>query len=169
MSILRVVRDPFVELMTEEFLVAQRLSCELFLQKRAHLERIAFFGLGRRQIGQRRLEFSQFFAAQLSIEPGSPFFFKRFHKRPSGNSVTFCGHKTVATSPCRWSNPGFRRFRDTAFLRFLSLKLLRGVRVRVGKWRGRSWRESRVVPCAGGGAGRLLARSSKRDRFLSTE
>src|SRR6202022_3822135 len=168
MSILRVARDPFVELMTKEFLVARRLSCELFLQKRAELERIAFFGLGRRQIGQRRLEFSQFFAAQLSIEPSCPFFFKRFHKRPSGNSVTFCGHKTVVTSPCRWRNPGFRRSRDTAFLRFLSLKLLRGVRGRVGKWRGRSWRESRVVPCAGGGAGGLSPRLSRRVLFFST-
>src|SRR6266481_4125151 len=52
------VRDAFVQLMTKEFLVAQWLSCELFLQKRAQPERIAFFGFGRFQICQRSLEFS---------------------------------------------------------------------------------------------------------------
>src|SRR6266513_4272673 len=143
--------------MTKEFLVAQRLNGELFLQKRAESKCIAFFGLGRRQIRQRRLERDQFFAAQLSIEPGSPFFFKRFHKRPSGNSAISYGHKTVATSPCRWSNPGFRRSRDTAFLRFLSLKLLRDVRERVGKWHGRSWRGFPFSPCAGRGVDPLSA------------
>src|SRR6266513_3837989 len=145
--------------MTKEFLVAQRLNGELFLQKRAESKCIAFFGLGRRQIRQRRLERDQFFAAQLSIEPGSPFFFKRFHKRPSGNSAISSGHKTGATSPYRWSNPGFRRFRDTAFLRFLSLKLLPGVRERVGRWHGRSGPGFPAAPGAGAGADRPLARS----------
>src|ERR1700730_1555774 len=145
--------------MTKEVLVAQRLSCEVFLQEGAKPKRIALFGLGRRQIGERPLEFSQFFAAQLSIEPGCPFFFKRFHKLPSGCFLISCGNKTVATSPCRWSNPGFRRFRDTAFLRFLSSKLLRGVRARVGRWRGRSGRGFLAAPCAGVEAGPLSAPS----------
>src|SRR6266436_3772509 len=135
-TIFPFVRDALVQLMTKEFLVAQCLSCELFLQKRAQPEPIAFFGFGRFQIRQRSLEFSYFFAAQLSIEPGSPFFFKRFHKLPSGNSATSYGHKTGATSPCRWNSQGFGRSRDTAFLRFLSSKLLRGAQGRAARWRG---------------------------------
>src|SRR5947199_4483005 len=103
-SICAVARDAIVDLMTEEFLVAQRLSRELFLQERAQLERIASFSFSYRQIRQGGFELSQFFAAQLSIEPGSPFFFKRFHKRPSGNSAISYGHKTAATSPCRWNS-----------------------------------------------------------------
>src|SRR6266571_5732208 len=122
--------------MTEEFLVTHCLSGELFLQKGAELLCVTFFGLSRRQIRQLCFEFNQFFAAQLSIEPGCPFFFKRFHKRPSGNSATSCGHKTGATSPCRWNSQGFRRSRGTAFLRFLSSKSLRGVQGRAARWRG---------------------------------
>src|SRR2546423_6983472 len=158
-----------MDLMTEKFCVVQGLSAKSYLQKRAELPRLELFSLSDCQIRQRRLEGFQFFAAQLIIEPGCPFFFKRFHTRPSGNSAISYGHKTVATSPCRWNNPTFRRFRDTAFLQFLSSKLLLGVRGKVGRSPCRSDRELRRAPFAGAEGGPLLAQSWTRGQSLLTE
>src|SRR4030095_6735439 len=163
------MRDSFAQLMAEELLVAQCLNSEFLFQKTAQLFRVALFGAGRFQIGQGSFEGFQFRAAQLIIEPGRPFFFKRFHKRPSGNSVTSCGHKTVATSPCRWNSPASQRSRDTAFLRFLSSKLLRDATAKVEQSLCRSDCESPGGAFAGGEAGLLLAQSSTRGQSLSIQ
>src|ERR1700730_13616794 len=117
------VRHTFAKLVTKKVLIAQGLGSKFLLQKQAEVLRVALLGFGRRQIRQRRFEFNQFSATQLAIEPGSPFFFKRFHTRLSGYFAISCGHKTGATSPCRWSNQGSRQSRDIASLQFLSSKL----------------------------------------------
>src|SRR4029077_16932676 len=68
-----VSRDAFAKLVTEEFLIAQDLGSEFLLQERTDLLRVVSLGLGRRQIRQRRFKLNQLPAAQLAIEPGSPF------------------------------------------------------------------------------------------------
>src|SRR5438270_3785256 len=158
-SVFAFAGDSLMNLVAEKFLVTHRLGSQLLLQERAESLRAAFFGAGHFQIRKRLLKGEQFFAAQLIIEPGGPFFFKRFHTRPSGYFVTSYGHKTIATSPYRWSNPTSRRFRDTAFLQSLSSKLLRDVPAKVARWLCRSDREPRDAPFAGGEADLLLARS----------
>src|SRR3954468_17059077 len=97
--------------MMEKFLIPHRPTRKVLLQKRTELLRLALLGFSRRQIRQRRFKLPQIVVSHLSVDPCSPFFFKRFHRGPSGSFGVFSGHKKVATSPCRWNTRALRRSR----------------------------------------------------------
>src|SRR3954469_7535746 len=106
----------------KKFLVPHCVTGEVLLQKRPELLRLTLLGLGRSTIGQRRFKLRQVVAGQLAVDPRGPFFFKRFHRGPSGGSGVFSGHRKVATSPYRSNNRALPRSRGTACPQFPSSK-----------------------------------------------
>src|SRR2546423_6415133 len=154
--------------MTEKFLVPHRSTREMLLQKCPELLRIALLGYRRRLVRQRRFKLDQLAAGELAVEPRGPFFFKRFHRGPSGGFGVFSGRRKVATSPCRWNIRALPRFRGIACPRFPSSKSPRDVRAKAARSPRRSAPEFPGVPFVCRGAGPLLAPSAKPDRFPST-
>src|SRR4051812_20079956 len=141
--------DRLPQLVMEELFVAHcRRDGELLFQERAELERVPLLCLRGDTIRQRNLERRELLARELIIDPSRPLFLKRFHKHPSISSAAFSARKIVATSRCRSSSRGSRRFRGTACLPFLSLKSLPGVPATVAELPRRSARESPCAPSA---------------------
>src|SRR6266576_1763622 len=100
--------------MTEKFLISHRPIREMLLQKRPERLRFALLGFGRGQVRQRRLKFREIVASQLAVDPRRPFFFKRFHRGPSGGFAVFFWRRKAGTSPCRSSSPVLPQFRGIA-------------------------------------------------------
>ena len=92
------------------------------LQECAEFVRVAFSASAAALSGNEASNSPSSCPSSSSVEPGGPFFLKRFHKHPSADFAVFCGHKKGATSPCRSSNRAPRRFRDIACLQFPSSK-----------------------------------------------
>src|SRR3954449_12492834 len=113
--------------MMEKFLVSHGPTGEMLLQEDAEFMGIRLLGFGGGQVRQRRFELGQFMAGEFAVDPRSPFFFKRFHRGPSGGFAVFFERRKGATSPCRWNNRALPRSRGIACLRFPSSKLLRDV------------------------------------------
>src|SRR5438105_6396717 len=153
--------------MMEKFLVPHRATGEMLLQKRPELQRIALLGLGRRAVRQRSFKLRQLVAGQLAVDPRGPFFFKRFHRGPSGGFAVFSGRRKVATSPCRWNIRALPRSRGIACPRFPSSKSRHDVLAKVAGWRRRSAPGFPAVPSADTGGRPPLAPSAKPDRFPS--
>src|SRR5213595_3580725 len=124
--------------MTKKFLIPHRPTRKMLLQKRTERLLFALLGFGRGQIRQRRFEFREIVASQLAVDPRRPFFFKRFHRGPSGGFAVFCGRKKVVTSPCRWNTRALPRSRGIACPRFPSSKSPRDVPARAARWPRRS-------------------------------
>src|SRR5881275_61310 len=121
--------------MTEKFLVPHRPTREMLLQKRPELLRVALLGFRRGQVRQRRFEFREIVASQLAVDPRRPFFFKRFHRGPSGGFAVFSGRKKVVTSRFRWNTRAPRRSRGIACPRFPSSKSPRDVPAKAARSR----------------------------------
>src|SRR2546430_14018849 len=155
--------------MTEEFLVPHRPTREMLLQKCPELLRIALLGFRRRLVRQRRFKLDQLAAGELAVEPRGPFFFKRFHRGPSGGFGVFSGRRKVATSPCRWNNRALPRSRGIACLRFPSSKLPPDVPPTAARLPDQSALAPRAAPFAGAAMARLAEQFSRKDRFLAAE
>src|SRR3954468_1954174 len=106
----------------EKLLVAHRRTRQVLLQERSELLRLTLLRFGRGAIRQRCFKFRQVIAGELAVDPRGPFFFKRFHRGPSGGSGVFSGHRKVATSPYQWNNRALPRSRGTACPQFPSSK-----------------------------------------------
>src|SRR5881394_2349139 len=113
--------------MTEKFLISHRPTREMLLQKSTELLLFALLGFGRGQVRQRRFKFREIVASQLAVDPRGPFFFKRFHRGPSGGFAAFFGRRKVVTSRCRWNTRAPRQSRGIACPRFPSSKSPRDV------------------------------------------
>src|SRR5437868_11392887 len=153
--------------MMEKLLVPHRATGEMLLQKRPELQRIALLGLRRRTVRQRSFKLRQLVAGQLAVDPRGPFFFKRFHRGPSGGFAVFSGRRKVVTSPCRWNIRALPRSRGIACPRFPSSKSRHDVPAKVAEWRRRSAPGFPAVPSADTGARPPSAPSAKPDRFPS--
>src|SRR5438045_3796672 len=113
--------------MMEKFLVSHGPTGEMLLQEDAEFMGIRLLGFRGRQVRQRRFELGQFMAGELAVDPRGPFFFKRFHRGPSGGFAAFFGRRKVVTSRCRWNTRAPRQSRGIACPRFPSSKSPRDV------------------------------------------
>src|SRR5436190_20034145 len=154
--------------MMKKFLVPHRPTREVLLQKRAKLPRLALLGFSRRQVRQRRFKLSEIVTSQLAVDPRGPFFFKRFHRGPSGGFGVFYGRKKVAPSPSRWNTRALRRSRGIACPRFPSSKSPRDARAKAARSRRRSAPGFPGVPSVYAAARPLSAPSAQLARFPST-
>src|SRR5205814_9017249 len=95
-----IVSHAFAQLVMKKFFISHGSTREVLLQKRSKFPGIAFLRFRRRLIRQRSFELSQLGASEFAVDPRGPFFFKRFHRGPSGGSAIFSGRTKVATSRC---------------------------------------------------------------------
>src|SRR5204862_1920492 len=128
-------RDSLAELMAEELFICHHVRAEFAFQESAELFRIALFQFSCSFVGQRSLELDQLFSSELTVEPGRPFFFKCFHKRPSINFAISCARKTSATSLCQSNSRAFLQSRDIASPQSPSLRSQRDGRAKVARLR----------------------------------
>src|SRR6476660_2411894 len=155
--------------MIEKIFVPHRGAGEIFLQKLSELLSVELLRFGSRAIRQRRFKFRKVVPGQFAVDPRRPFFFKRFHRGPSGGFAVSSGHKKVATLPCRWNTRAPRRSRGIACPRFPSSKSPRDVPAKAARSRHRSAPEFPGVPSACAEPHPPSALSARPDRFPSTE
>src|SRR5439155_13371606 len=153
----------------EELFICYHVRAEFAFQKSAELFRISLFQFSCSFVGERSLELDQLFSSELTVEPGRPFFFKCFHKRPSINFAISCAHKTSATSPCQSNSQAFRQSRDIASPQSPSLRSQRDGRARVARWRCQCASGFRTAPLSRRATRPLSALFWMRDRFVSPE
>ena len=83
--------------MMKKLFVPHGARLQLFLEERAEFKRVVLLGQRRRRIVERCFELRALRLAQLVIDPGGPFFLKRFHKHLATNSAASCARRRGAT------------------------------------------------------------------------